>query len=128
MRIGIEKVGKGRGVFARETMYRGETVESCPLVLMRRASVMLPLDHYVYEWSPTKYALALGYGSLYNHSFDPNAFYEFDTKAKLIRIQVRRIIRRGDEIRINYNGDPEDQTPVQFLGGKICRPDGITRG
>ena len=57
--------------------------------------------------------LALGYGSLYNHSYRPNARYvDLSERTKLFT--AIRDIAAGEEITVNYNGEPEDQTPVGF--------------
>jgi len=60
------------------------------------------------------YALALGYGSLYNHSHQPSARYEMDYDVDEIHVVARRRIKRGEEITISYNGDATDQAPVWF--------------
>ena len=58
-------------------------------------------------------ALALGYGSLYNHSYRPNARYD-DVGQRTKLFTALRAIEPGEEITINYNGDPEDGSPVGF--------------
>jgi hypothetical protein len=55
-------------------------------------------------------ALALGYGSLYNHSYEPNAM-TVETGDELV-LSAARKIRVGDEIYINYMGTA--QTGVWF--------------
>ena len=59
-------------------------------------------------------ALALGYGSLYNHSYTPNARYFTNIENQSIDFYARKDIREGEEIMVNYNGDPEDQSPLWF--------------
>jgi hypothetical protein len=63
--------GKGRGVFARRPIRKGEVIETCP-VLVLPASVVedftVGVGPYVFEWGTDTVALALGFGSLYNHS------------------------------------------------------------
>jgi SET domain-containing protein len=58
-------------------------------------------------------AVALGYGSLYNHSYQPNARYD-DESGKTKVFSALRDIAPGEEIVVNYNGVPEDKTPVWF--------------
>ena len=58
--------------------------------------------------------MALGYGSLYNHSFFPNAEYIKVWEERVIRFVALRDIRDGEEITINYNGSPESQKPMDF--------------
>jgi hypothetical protein len=59
-------------------------------------------------------ALALGWGSLYNHSFCPNAIYQKDLEGAKIRFVALRFIAPNEEVLVNYNGDPGDQSPVWF--------------
>ena len=59
-------------------------------------------------------ALALGYGSLYNHSYQPNARYD-DQPAGAMTFTALRDIRAGEEITINYNNlGPSAAHPVKF--------------
>ncbi len=57
--------------------------------------------------------MALGYGSLYNHSYQPNARYD-DESGQTKVFSAIRDIAPGEEIVVNYNGEPEDETPVWF--------------
>ena len=50
-------------------------------------------------------ALALGHGSLYNHSFRPNARYD-DVGPQTKEFTAMRDIAPGQEITVNYNGEP----------------------
>ena len=62
---------------------------------------------------PGEAALALGYGSLYNHSYRPNARYvDLGDRTKLFTAIWD--IAAGEEITVNYNGEPGDETPVGF--------------
>ena len=63
-------------------------------------------DGYVFGWGRASTALALGYGSLYNHSYAPNA-ETLETPAELVITAVRPIAQ-GDEIFINYMGTAQD--------------------
>ena len=57
-------------------------------------------------------ALALGYGSLYNHSYRPNARYEDVGPRTKSFLAIRDI--GGEEITVNYNGKPRSRTAVWF--------------
>lgn len=50
-------------------------------------------------------ALALGYGSLYNHSNPSNLRYETDREALVLRLVAVMLIEPGEELTINYNAD-----------------------
>jgi uncharacterized protein len=115
--IEIKRVrGKGRGVFARRPIEEGEVIETCPMLVLAPGAIedfSTGLGAYVFEWSRGKLALALGYGSLYNHSYRPNARYA-DLAGQTKLFTAIRDIAAGEEITVNYNGEPEDQTPVGF--------------
>ncbi len=108
---------KGRGVFAARPFGAGEVVEVCPVVLLRKPYVVLykELKTVVFHWevpegeAPTQ-ALALGYGSLYNHANPSNLRYETDRGADVIRFIAVRDIEAGEELTINYNADGGEPT------------------
>ena len=58
-------------------------------------------------------ALALGYGSLYNHSYQPNARCE-DVRPQTKRFVAIRDIQANEEITFNYGGTVDCQDPVGF--------------
>jgi SET domain-containing protein len=109
--------GKGRGVFASETIAKGNLIERVPIVLV-------PIEHLIgglyspvlarffYMWNKKNVAISLGYGSLYNHSYRPNAHYQHGKMT--ISYTALRDIAKGEEITINYNGDPRDRSRVGF--------------
>src|SRR5690606_33385944 len=110
--------GKGRGVFARRAIRRGELIERVPVIVLPIGDVLrgeqwTSLGCYCFEWGKGRVALALGFGSLYNHSFRPNARYD-DEGRQAKRFTALRDIAPGEEITVNYNGDPDDPTPVWF--------------
>jgi len=108
--------GKGRGVFSLVPFYRGQVIEYCPILEFPngQATYDSVVHHYTFAWTGRRSALALGYGSLLNHSYTPNAVYAFRMAKKIISIRALRNIALGEEILINYNGDPKDQTPLWF--------------
>ena len=112
--------GKGRGVFAQRNFKRGEVIETCPVIVLPPEEIdsleLTQLYNYYFSWGPDSKdaAIALGYGSLYNHSYSPNARYYKDFENSLLRYICIRDIQKDEEITINYNCDPEDKTPVWF--------------
>jgi SET domain-containing protein len=54
-------------------------------------------------------ALALGQGTLYNHSHHPNAAGEPVIRDRVIEWRAIRAIKKGDEITIDYRGDEVDR-------------------
>lgn len=100
---------KGRGVYALESIRKGEVIEICQLIIMDFREVGGLLERYVFDFSPSKVALALGNGSLYNHTMKPNAKCWMDDKNKLLSLEALKNINIGDEITINYGYSKEDR-------------------
>ena len=72
----------------------------------RGADLESGAEGYVFGWGDGRTALALGYGSLYNHSYLPNAT-TLETDDELV-VTATRDIEVGEEIRINYMGTAQD--------------------
>lgn len=112
----------GRGVFAAREIKQGEVIEICPVVTMSRDSVQhldkTELENYYFEWGieGDQAGIALGYGSLYNHSFKPNAVFEINILESVVCVTAISDIPKDVEITFNYNGDPEDQSPLWIKG------------
>ena len=110
--------GKGRGVYARVPIPVGTVFERAPLLVMSSKEA-LEGEHsnlmpaYVFEYGKGKVALALGFGSLYNHSYSPNARYD-DAGSQVKEYRALRDIKKGEEITINYNGAEDVMDPVEF--------------
>ncbi|MCC7070785.1 MAG: SET domain-containing protein-lysine N-methyltransferase [Deltaproteobacteria bacterium] len=110
--------GKGRGVVAALPFARGELLERAHVIVIPEGHAPLldvtVLEHYVYDWPEGRVAVALGHGSLFNHSYRPNARYRRDLEAQQLVFEALTDIAPGEEITINYNGDPADRTPLWF--------------
>ena len=109
--------GKGRGVFAKCAIKKGTTIECVPVILVPIADLVEGLENptlnrYFYHWDKKHIAVSLGYGSLYNHSYEPNARYIHGSLTLTYR--ALREIAKGEEITINYNYKPDDKTPMRF--------------
>lgn len=108
------------GVFAGRSFAAGEIIEIAPVILLgmqdRDFLQHTALFNYYFLVSDKKYqsALGLGYSSLYNHSYNANADYTIQIKKECLVIKALKFIKAGDEILINYNGSPDDETPVYF--------------
>lgn len=108
----VRKVrGMGRGVFAGRAIRAGQVIEVCPvIVLPARAAAWDGLQNYLFKWgrAADQLAVALGHGSLYNHSSDPNAEYlpRFATGEVVFR--AVRPIAAGEQIVIDYQWDEAD--------------------
>lgn len=111
---------KGRGVFALRDFKKGEIVESCPVINItpkeRKQLEKTIFNFYIYPWRSTRSgSLALGYGSIYNHSFEPNADWKQNFKTNSMVYRAIKPIKKGEEILINYNGEPDDSSPIDWF-------------
>ena len=84
--------GRGRGVFAGRPFPEGELIEACPVIVLS-ASEAADIDgtrlyNYYFGWERDGAAMALGFGSLYNHSYSPNAAYIKDYTSGVIRVHA----------------------------------------
>ena len=109
----------GQGVFAERHFDAGDVIEVCPVIVLPAPDVELlektSIRGYYYEWNNDGgVALAQGFGSLYNHSWAPNAQYEQDYDAGTISILCVRPIPPGHEITINYTGAPDGRADLWF--------------
>jgi len=111
---------RGRGVFTTKNLKKGTVIETSPVLVLtpeeRKAIEKTLLFHYVFELGDDKKraALALGYVSLYNHSYDANCEYEMEFGKKLMTVKAVKDIKKGEELFINYNAVPNDKTKVWF--------------
>jgi SET domain-containing protein len=111
---------KGRGIFALQPIAGGELIERAPALFIptREWSCLQNtiLDNYCFRIGPNQEhtALAMGFGSLYNHSYTPNAVYAVKDQEMIVQFNALRDIRPGEEITVNYNRDPRDRSPVWF--------------
>lgn len=114
----IESIGVG--VFANKNFVKNEIIEICPFILIENyKSLNFPtINKYVFQFSETDVVMALGYGSLYNHSFvGQNASYVVDPNLKRLMIfYATQDIKQHDELFINYGfmptNDPYDSNNI----------------
>lgn len=106
-KLAVEEIsGKGRGVVALSDFQPGDVIEECPvLVISGEDSCHIDqtsLYNYYWEWKGESIALALGYGSLYNHADLPNARVMKNFKDSSMKVVCVRPIKSGDEITVHY--------------------------
>lgn len=117
--IAPSEIGE-RGVFTTKNIPADTTIEISPVIELttkeRKQIEGTKLYHYIFEWgnSRRQACMALGYVSMYNHSFDPNCIYEQDYEARTMTIKTIKPVKKGEELFFSYNGDPEDQSPLWF--------------
>lgn len=114
--VGISPTLGIRGMIAVSSIRKASVIERCPVILVpKKEQVHLfqtKVRNYYFDWTRKNCAVVLGYGSLVNHSYSPNAYYRWDYKAKYLTFVALKDIPKGEEVTINYNGDPVDMTPL----------------
>jgi SET domain-containing protein len=111
---------RGRGVFTTKNIPADTIIEISPVIVLsakeRQAIETTKLHSYIFEWGKTKKlaCIALGYVSMYNHDYSSNCDYEMDYDHRLMTIKTVRKIKKGEELFLNYNANPDDKTKVWF--------------
>jgi SET domain-containing protein len=116
----LETASKGRGVFTSIDLKKGDMIEVCQVIILPK--VELPILHktslhdYYFLWGKDRdqCVIALGFGSLYNHSTNRNANFKIDMVDNTIDVYAIKDIKAGEEITFNYHEDPGDQPPLWF--------------
>jgi uncharacterized protein len=115
-----ESTQKGKGVFTAAAIPANTTIEISPVLVFsieERAIIEKTLLYnYIFEWGTDckQAALGMGYISIYNHSYLANCVYEMDYATNTMSIKTVNNIGAGEELFINYNATPNDETPVWF--------------
>lgn len=111
---------KGRGVFTTERIPAGIVIEIAPVIVMSAADRehldKTLLHDYIFEWGKDKRSccMALGLVPIYNHSYQSNCEYFMDFEDDTIFIKTIRVVEKGEELTINYNGDWDNSQKVWF--------------
>lgn len=112
--------GKGKGVFSREKIAAGTVVEISPVIVMSKEDrVHLDktlLHDYIFEWGKDsdQCCMALGIIPIYNHSYKSNCEYFMDFEEASMFIKTVKVIKPGEELTINYNGNWNDGRKIWF--------------
>ncbi|PWW75259.1 SET domain-containing protein [Tuber magnatum] len=108
---------KGRGVFATRKIEAGTVVDTAPVIILNKEQFdnyvqHSLLQHYSYNWpiargTAGKYtmhqAIALGLGSMFNHSsLRQNVGWKRDLEKEVIVYTALRDIAEGEELLISY--------------------------
>lgn len=107
---------KGRGVYSAIDIATDSTIEVCPVIVVPKDQVKAihhtVLHDYYFTWPDGKgsIALSLGYGSLYNHSPNPNARFIMDIPRQEMIVACQYPIQAGEEITLDYTGGNEGDT------------------
>jgi len=104
----------GYGVFAKEDLAEGELIDQCRLLkLGHRANYNHDPVLKDYIWADRDNSIeskahgnnifiALGFGSMYNHSDSPNTKQWVNYNAGVMTVNTNRVIKKDEEIFVNY--------------------------
>ncbi|MBM7573383.1 SET domain-containing protein [Aquibacillus albus] len=119
--IKTSKISDGafnRGVFATRDIKKGELIHEAPVIpYPNRDHDFIEktiLDDYVFEYGQNHSCVVLGYGALFNHSYQPNAEYDINFSNHTFTFSAYKDIKVGEEIFINYNGEVDNNDPLWF--------------
>ncbi len=98
--------GKGWGGFCSKSIPKGKVFNVTTLLVLsaREAKLMSEssLEAYWYEFGSRGRAIALGLGSILNHSDDPNCSYHFSKKKRTLSFYAIRDIPAHEELTHDY--------------------------
>lgn len=109
--VDVSKI-HGYGVFAKEKIREGEVFEECPLL-----DLGIPYGHstpvlidYRFNWPQgepiwEKQVITWGYGSLYNHSETPNAYWRSNKINNTFEFVATKDINPNEEILVYYGDE-----------------------
>ena len=107
-----------RGVFATVDIAKGQLIHEAPVLpYPNEEHVFIEktlLADYAFEYGSKHTALLLGYGMLFNHSYEPNARYEINFPNNTFDFYAYKDIKAGEEVFINYNGFVDDKELLWF--------------
>ena len=110
---------KGRAIFTAQAIPEGSSIETCPVLVLSPADTQrihqTRLHDYYFLWGNDGHsAIALGFGSIYNHAAAPNATYMMDIANHSIDVFALRDIAAGEEITISYTEGGTQRTKLWF--------------
>lgn len=117
--------GKGRGVFSRVPISKDAMIEECPLIVLPSEDYAIVsstrmVDYcFFFNKEKEELAIVLGFGSIYNHAVLSNACHQVDREKKIMTFYASTAIKAGEEICINYTGDPGDDSMQWFTDRNI---------
>lgn len=118
-------VNADRGVFAKCDIKKDEVIERCPIIEVSKDDTsnlkesILVTYFFYYGKDREKLLIALGFGSIYNHSYKPNAKYKIQNKEKRIDFLALNDIKKDEEITFNYYNSIKSKTKKSPLWFEI---------
>ena len=115
---------KGKGAFAKKDIKKGTIIDVAHVIPIPNEDhekiFQTILYGYTFIWdNPTKtpdcsHAIAMSISQFINHSFDPNLRYYYNLANETIIFKAIKHISLGEELTVNYNGNPGDNSKVWF--------------
>ena len=97
IRIGKSTIeNAGYGVFAEESISKNEIICECPLLTIEKNG---DRNDYSFGFNG-KRCIALGFGSLFNHSDNSNCMYKFENG--LLKFYAIKDVNSNDELFFDY--------------------------
>lgn len=123
LKVKVAKSNKLKGIrciIADSKIKKGELIEECPIILLTKKDIEhineTTLTKYEFMWDDEYEAIALGYGSLYNHSEEPNVEWDRDFEKNVFVFTALKDIEPGEELTIDYfPGEPKEDFPEEYL-------------
>jgi hypothetical protein len=122
----IKKIeGKGRGVFCKHPIGKDEVFEICPVIVIpagdyETVKASRLVDYFFsFNKEENTLALALGFGSLYNHAIYCNAAYILNRDTQTLTFCAVDDIPARKEICINYSGESGQEFKEWFESRNI---------
>lgn len=116
-------IDAGRGVYAKCNIKKGEIIERCPMIEVPKHDMsnlkesVLVTYFFYFGKNKERLAIALGFGSIYNHSDKPNTIYKAKPKENLIDFVALEDIKKDSELTFNYrngSGLKGEKRPLWF--------------
>ena len=115
-----ESAKRGRGVYSSVSFEVDDLIEICPVIVCPPSDYEhihnSILHDFYFLWGKDydHYAIALGYGSIYNHSSQPNAKMVMDLDKNTIDVYCIKAINPGDEILFDYQDHDQIKLELWF--------------
>lgn len=123
-RVYVDRSGipnAGRGVFANCDIKKGEIIEKCPIIEVPKNDTSnlnesILVTYFLYFGKNKEHiAVMLGFGSIYNHSYKPNATFKIKPTDEVVDFVALNDIKKDTEITFNYyHGNPRGKNHLWF--------------
>lgn len=105
----------GYGVYAGAEIAKGEIIEECYAITSLINDMGPPFQDYVFG-DKRIFAIPLGFGCIYNHSYSPNAEFTLHEHEPIVTFAAIRSIKKGEEIFVSYGSDWFNKRNTKAIG------------